>query len=189
MPSLSLELLQRLEGCLELTQPWDLDRLNPGLSAEAVDAELESLKLPVPADARMWWSWRSASPGTDELPCIGTYLVLPPSGAVMQYERMVALLAEDAEHPDEAWPATCLPFAMNVGGGTLNFDCSGAEPAPIIAISPHSFDVRPSAPSLGVVVSWWIEAFENRIYTFDRARRWLSEYHLERVPESRRPFV
>ena len=135
------------------------------------------LDLTLPGEARLWWGWHDGVSAAgiqyarEREMNGGRYQFLPLAEAVAQAlerRRMAAEIAgDDAE---ELWRATWLPLSENAGGGAAVLDCSSPHlrGAPVHSVDWHrrgDFS-QPSTETLGELIAWWIEAFDDGTYAW-----------------------
>jgi hypothetical protein len=111
---------------------------------------------------------------------------LPLDDALAVYEDHRGIAADLGQ--DERWPKSWLPISHDPAGNPLALDVSEPDapltPVLAVALERSEAPVEPSCRSLGELVSWWLEAFDEGIWRYDReARRW--QYHWERIDERR----
>lgn len=186
---LSRELLDALTNRLAQFQPWETAKLGPDLSAPELERAIAATGLHLSAEARLWWSWRGARTEPNA-PWIGALRALSPQQAVREYAMSRDIYAEGADSEDEQWPPELLPFMRSAGGNLLCFTCVPRENSTITRWSDRD-SIRPplTAPSLGEVVTWWIESFDAGVMAFDPQSHRLTDFHFDRVPPERLPFL
>jgi cell wall assembly regulator SMI1 len=176
-----------------------IEKLSAGLSDDEIDEALEPLGVQASVEARVWWSWhdgvptdavrtsdeRSVGPGRDYLPL---------AEAVELYRTMRRIAEDSAESEAEQgveerrtadwwWRPDWLPITTNGAGTTVACDCavSTGAPSPVHAVNWGARETfyEPSAPSLGQVVTWWIEALDVGAWRYDGERgRWTYDWKL-----------
>lgn len=197
-PALTPGLLRELEDCWRDQDLPLVQRLQPGLSHEQIDALTAPLGLRLPTEALLWWTWRDGAVAEDlaiERELGPGFEFLPLAQAVEQCVFQRKLAAEFGESPADAefwWHTSWFPITHR--GGAVACDCSVAKGAPTPIFSPFSHDLdvdgrtHPAALSFGQMVRWWIEAFEEGIWRYDAiARSW--DYRRENRPPARERLV
>jgi len=157
--------------------------LRPGLPDDAMDSLTAPLGLSLPGEARRWWGWHDGvevdgvTLARDRAMTGTGFGNLSLAEAVSEARARRQHAAEAAgDEAERLWQPTWMPFAVNSGGGVAAFDCARPEVlrTPIHVIDWHRSapnDLHgPQAPSLGLVVEWWIEAFDSGAYRYDSGR-------------------
>jgi hypothetical protein len=65
---LTLELLERLDRTLRDVGASIVERWEPGLTREQMDALTEPHSFRLPDEAALWWSWHNGAGGADLMP-------------------------------------------------------------------------------------------------------------------------
>lgn len=173
-PLLNRELLEELEG------RWELQGVpvkpHPGLEEREIDAMTSPLGLRLPVEARTWWGWQNGASGALFGP--GRTL-LSLENAIELYEQELAIFHADdiAETVASLRPRERFPIMHS--GGPVSCDCSVPEgaPTPIYHVDSHDYDIdgveNPRTRSFGELVQWWLDAFDEGVWQWDRAAgRW-----------------
>lgn len=183
-------------------------RLRPGLSERRMSELMEPIGRTLPYEARLWWGWHDgaerAAPGEDR----AARLVGPPfpflslEEALADYfrwrETVRTVVRGEAEPGrveewvDRWWPPHLLPLTHNVGALVCDLDTPDGAGTPVRWMEPsalHEGAPTPLARSLGEIVTWWIEAFDRGIWSYDADRtQWQRDYSLLRPEERLRPL-
>jgi hypothetical protein len=175
------------EGLLgELEQRWHAQQapivryLQPGISEEEMAELVEPLGMTVPSEVRTWYRWRNGAVetgrGIDREMC-GTGWAFFSLQRATQEARERRGLALDVANGDVAeaerilWSSAWLPLAGNYHGGVMFVDSraqSDPPRTPVHYTEPQmGTQVPPPAPSLGQVITWWIEAIDDGICEYD----------------------
>jgi hypothetical protein len=202
---LSFELLDALRLRLADQRAPVVERLRPGLDGEQLDAAFGDLGVRPSTEVRIWWGWsagvplsavrfsyeRSVGPGREFVgpdEAAGLY-----RQARQTAEEMAAYASTHAPNSERTkadwwWRPGWLPITTNGAGTTIACDCSVADgvPSPIHAVNwgaRENFH-ESAAPSLGQMVTWWIEALDSGAWRYDPdAARW--DYDWELVDRER----
>lgn len=183
------EWMLTVDGLEQLLDRWRsagapiAESLRPGLSEQAQDAIVTPLGLRLPHEARVWWGWHDGTNTTTASYAIGLDLLyLPLEKALGVYKRQLHVAAtvasgDDSLSPEDVWPDNWLPISIRGNGAMMVCDCSVPEgsPTPIRHVDHEFFNqaVDPVAPSLGTVVSSWIDALDTGAWTFNPGlKRW-----------------
>jgi hypothetical protein len=186
-PLLSLDQLEQLKEKWRQQGAPIPDHLRPGLSDDEMDSLTAPIELTLPTEARTWWGWHDGVdihegyPAAQLGPRHDFYTL---EHAVGQY-RFVREMWHDID-PDKIdywWRPTWFPITF--GNGYIRFDCDvpSRAPAPIYWTHSHDHDhhglTHPRVPSFGVMVDWWLDAFECEAWRYDAdAGRWRYDYAL-----------
>ena len=187
-PLLTLDQLDRLEDHWRRQEAPILEHLRPGLSDDEMDSLTDPLGLRLPTEARTWWGWRGGADIAADRP--QSYLMSPDrifytvEHAVEQY-RSARRLWEDID-PDNAdywWRPTWFPITYWVGYIRLDCDVEEGAATPIYHADSHDHDAKgltePRVPSFGVMMDWWLDAFECGAWCYDaEAEGWRYDYTL-----------
>lgn len=184
------ELLEQLAERWRALRAPIANSLRPGLSDDEMDALVAPVGVRLPTEARVWWGWHDGTE-TDLLShAIGhDTLPLQLAQAVEQYSELLEAASDvtaddESSDPGDFWGREWFPFAVP-RRAHLACDCSVAEgaPTPIRHVDfyfPAESRV-PVSPSLGAVVSLWIDAIDSEAWTYDHDRPgW--KRHPERLP-------
>jgi len=185
------------------------DHLQPGLSNPQMDALTRPIGITLTNEARVWWGWRNGVPAS--VGAAGNWVArmvngafdhLPLEEAVLNHARQRALGEEfgrDIDPPPEFhdrpadywWEPAWLPLLKTQHGALIACDCTAPEVwgTPILYVDWGAFGDavrRRRARSIGEMVTWWIEAFDQGAVRYVAAEgRW--EHHWERLgPEQQR---
>ena len=145
--------------------------LRPGLSDAEMDDLTQPLGVILPREARTWWSWHDgAEPGTANL---GPGRVFSPLADAVRNTLSVrdVMRGVDGEL-DPTWRFSWL--TMNSGGDTTVIDCGLSFDEPVPARCYRFEEPETGAegvPSIGTLVSLYIDAFDRRVWTYDADRR------------------
>jgi cell wall assembly regulator SMI1 len=185
-PILTEALLDELEARWRAQSAPIVGQLRSGID-DATMAELAApLGLTVPAEVRTWYRWHNGATETEwrkdvEMCGMGwRFFSLERATKEAVRRRAMALKAcnQDQEEADQSfWRWAWLPLADNQHGGVMFVDGRASSDPPrtqVIYTEPEiGTDTPPAAPSLGQVVTWWIEAIDTGLYAYDSARdRW-----------------
>ncbi len=176
-PVLTPALLEALERALGEQLAPITHCLQPGLGDEEIDQAVAPLGVTLPAEAKRWWGWHDGAvmPG-DAYPALGPKFAFRPlADRVREYEFQ-RMLAEEVAEGDErererAWPAHMFPFVDLVDGSVLMLDCSTEGEAATVWLNPVDGlydDHAPAAPTVGQLVSWWVDALQGGGWLFDQ---------------------
>lgn len=185
VPLLTERMLEDLRArWTEQEAPISVD-LQAGLSEAEISAETQRLGLTLPIEARTWWAWHNGTTRPVTSHAIGldlVYLTLQAAVTRCQREREGATTAvEEGLDPEDAWQHVWFPLAGGGDGAVMACDCSVEDGAPTPIRYVHwdkagSGSFIPVAPSLGTVVSWWIEAIDAGAWHFDKLQeRWAAD--------------
>lgn len=194
VPLLTEELLEALAERWRVLGAPIVDSLRPGLSDAEMDTLVAPLGLRLPAEARIWWGWHDGAETGLVSHSIGNFIApLRLAAAVEQYGQVLEDAAtvagdDDSVAPEEFWRQDWFPFAMPTRA-LLACDCSvasgAATPIRYVDFEFPAESREPVAPSLGAVVSLWIEAIDCGAWTYDHDRPGGWELHPERLPHVR----
>lgn len=186
------ELLEQLAERWRTLRAPIANSLRSGLSDDEMDALVAPLGVRLPTEARVWWGWHDGTEIDLLSHGIGNYIVpLQLAHAVEKYRELLQVAADvtaddETYEPHDFWRREWFPFAMP-RRADLACDCSVAEGAPT-PIRHVEFELpaesqEPVAPSLGAVVSLWIEAIDSGAWTYNHNRPpgWVT--HPERLPQ------
>jgi cell wall assembly regulator SMI1 len=153
--------------------------LRPGLEAAAIQEATAAVGVQLPVEARVWWGWHDGTSRSLTSHAIGgDLLYLTIEAAVTRYQREragAAAAMQDGVDPQKTWPPTWFPMAARGDGAVMACDCAVDEGAPTPIRRVHwekygNHSLVPVAPSLGTVVSWWIDAIDAGAWRFDKER-------------------
>jgi hypothetical protein len=176
--ALSPETLQRLEERLRADDAQPLHGATAGLAAEQLSSLAATFAGDLPAEARLWWSWRQWGQGR----------VLPQA----QYLRLAIAMAEyasgrreaakladapffDPIDPDQLWHPSWLPVFVIDSGMVLVIDASESDgaSAPLRLIDWQDLGGthfgRLVARSLGEYVTGALDAIDAGQWAYDPA--------------------
>jgi cell wall assembly regulator SMI1 len=190
-PILTEDLLEQLAERWRTLRAPIATSLRPGLADNEIDALVAPLELRLPHEARVWWGWHDGTETGLISHGIGNHIVpLQLAQAVARYRELLQVAAEvtaddETFAPGDYWRHEWFPFAAP-RRADLACDCAVPEGAPT-PIRHVEFELpaqsqEPVAPSLGAVVSLWIEAIDSGAWTFDHNRPPGWETHHERFP-------
>lgn len=201
-PALSADLLASLDRTLcEVGVPV-AHLARTGLSDGQIDELMKSFAFELSAEARCWWNWRNgtlSARGRVAETAVGPHFLfvsLEEAVAVFHRSRAVAKETADAQgdappadlsDPDYWWEPAWFPFGVT-GGGVVAADLDqAARRTPVLhidwAVSEERADwSTPKAASMGQLVTWWIEAIDDGVWTFHPERGWDSSAW-ERTPQ------
>lgn len=174
-PLLSLTQLERLETLWAEQGAPLVEHLRPGISNEEIDRQLESLRLRLPSEAALWWSWHDGVPSGQPSDMGGAaFMFFTLGDAVREYHssrRVAETAARTADEADRLWHPSWFPITNTGYGAVIACDCSVPERAttPIRAVHwghNEESDV-PVAESFGQMVAWWIDAIERGAWRYD----------------------
>jgi hypothetical protein len=194
-PILDADMLSALEERLRAQDAPVVHSMRPGLTEPEINKVLAPLGLRLPIEARLWWGWHDGAkyprheliPGQPFLSlaeAVDSYLL----GRTIAKQVAEPDLLPPMNDPDFRWNPAWLPITGDRGHPTV-IDCSVAEgePTPLRVIDGQDVDgfFKPKAPSLGQMVTWWIQTLDEGICRWDRQnQRW--ENHWERLDDERR---
>ncbi len=162
-----------------------VERLQPGLDEARLSELTQAVGLELPAEARLWWSWRN---GTERAPEGGSadFRLMTPAfqflsieeaiESYVQSREIVRMVGESEVGPGELdawvdswWPPDLFPITKNAG--TVVCDCRAPEATgtPIRWMEPsalHEGVPEPRARSFGELVTYWIDAWDSGIWTY-----------------------
>ena len=197
-PILTTELLEELEDRWRAVRLPVLDTLRPGLSREQMDAVVGPLGLELPPEAQVWWGWHD---GAAEARVLARERFVKPGVEFLSLSELAdwytssrAFLDEDLEEgADYLWPANyfCL---LRQDSGNVTFDCtdSGSRYSPLYFNDfydtvPERDYVTPVARSVGEMVTWWIEAWDDGAWGHDPETGWTIDF--DRIDRAREHLV
>lgn len=163
MPELlTLELLKRLDSVLRSVGAAIVDRCQPGLTREQMDALTEPHGFCLPDEAALWWGWHNGS-GTAEL---------MPSRRLLNLEEAVETLAAVEATMEEVHGLSRLLPVVNEQPW-LWFDCRGAPDAAVPVYASYKGD-QPwvAAGSIGDMVLILIAGLEAGAYSTNEHGEW-----------------
>jgi hypothetical protein len=143
-----------------------VDRLAPGLSPAALDAPTNR-GLPLPEEARVWWSWHDGAPGTYTEPpdfsLGGFWVLLSLSEAHKEYHEHRSVAEHVSKPPgygdvEDWWPWSWMPITRASNGDAITVDLAVPEGAPSTTRLYRLGDVELVAaaqPSLAALVEVW----------------------------------
>jgi cell wall assembly regulator SMI1 len=179
-PILDRQLLNRLEREWRAQGAPLVEHLSDGLSDAEIDRLTEPIGLRLPNEPRAWWRWHNGVPRSvplrvdREMGAPG-FVAWPLDEAVAAYQRKRALVKEmfidDDEDPDWWWDPAWFPVSLGGRDATLTCDCSrGGDITPILLVDHRNVEGfrHTRARSLGELVTWWIEALENRGWQYNQ---------------------
>lgn len=193
--ALSTALLEELEQRWRERELPILDQLRPGLTDKEIDELIAPIGLNVPEEARVWWRWHdgadlvgtsgewSFSPG-------GSVVFAPLARQVEHYREMrsrsrsEAVAAPEAGRDEDFWWGPSW-FALTEGRPEVVCDCAAPGPtSPIYAYDVGMWEElhTPRADSFGQVVTWWIRAYDDGIWRYDRGQWTLDFERREALP-------
>ncbi len=179
-------LLGEFEGELRQQGCPLVERLAPGLSPTALDASI-SRGLPLPAEARVWWSWHDGAPGTYTQPpdffLGGFWVLLSLSEAHKEYHdhrRIAHIVAKTPGHGDveDWWPWSWMPIARAMNGDSITVDLAAPEGFPSTTRLYCQGDVELVAaaqPSLAALVEVWLLALRTGAWRYQPGWGWHRE--------------
>jgi cell wall assembly regulator SMI1 len=189
-PLLSLTQLERLEELWAEQGAPLVEHLQPGLTNEEIERELEPLDLRLPCEAALWWGWHDGVPSGQPRDMGGpVFRFLTLADAVREYHssrRVAEGAARTEDEADHLWHPSWFPITNTGYGAVISCDCSVAEGAPTPIRAVHwghneESDV-PVAESFGQMVAWWIDAIEVGAWRYDTGLgRW--EIDRQRLPD------
>jgi hypothetical protein len=167
---LDTDLLERFEDSLRsvgaaITETWA-----PGLTDEEIDRAVRKAGLRLPEEARRWWRWHNGTvPGTRP-----PRWDLLPSRPLLDLDTVVDQLLDDIDPsshllqplPDQPW---------------IFFDCrvEPDQPVPIV-VSGHGQDDRVVLPSIGELVTIWVDLIETGAFATNPDGTW--QWEFDRIP-------
>ena len=190
---LSSELLNRLEQTWVEQHAPLASHLRPGLTDTQMDDITAPLGVLLPPEARLWWGWHDGvdAPGPYRLWATGAgqYLLsLQESVAEALFQRSLqdALTDPNSTAPTvDLWRLTRVPAIDSMSGSLIAIDTADRGPlSPVYWKDRDGNSSRPPVvPSLGTMISWWIDALEDGL-GYDRTTgQWRSEF--DGVPDDR----
>lgn len=197
MTELTLALLDDLGARWRRAGAPVADALRPGVSEGEAAALTKPAGCMLPPEARTWWSWHNGTTvATAEYEAWpGKWLVALKESVETsrsEWNEFVAIVGE--EEARAIWRPTWLPILTTGGGDHVVIDCAEqARASPVYFFDregggPWTF--TPHAPSIGMMVTWWIEGIDNGACWWDRARRrWMKDYPRLDPDNTRRGLV
>jgi hypothetical protein len=163
MPELlTLDLLERLDCTLRDLGAAIVDRWQPGLTRQQMDALTEPHGFHLPDEAALWWIWHNGA---------GLAEVIPNRQPVT-LEGAIEILAVGGADMAEAFGLTHMLIALN-DEPWLWFDCRVARDAPVPVYAGYkSGQPWVVAESIGDMVLALIAAFETGHFTTDERGEW-----------------
>jgi cell wall assembly regulator SMI1 len=173
---LDVATLERLERCLQSVGAESLAGESPGVDAAELTRVERALRVPLPRELALWWTWRTWRPG----------LILPAA----QFGPLPACLAEYAsrvrsagelqsEDSGQLWHALWFPVLAEDGGIVIAADLAAGDhdAAPLRRIDWQGFGspgfAEVVADSLGEYVTDALDAIDAGRYVYDhRLRFW-----------------
>jgi hypothetical protein len=160
------------------------ERLRPGIRDSELDDITAAIGLIVPGEARTWWGWRD---GAELIPVDrqspprllrqhemngARWSILSLDEAVAEAVARRNLAMEvDPQEPEDLWNWDLLPLAVGIGGDVMAVDASERlQPTTRVCwTDPEEGAGHPTDadPTLGQLVTWWIEAIDNGGYSYD----------------------
>jgi hypothetical protein len=187
MPDLlSIDLLHKLERAWSETNAPAANSTRRGLSPDEIDELMAPIDLDLPHEGVVWWGWHDGASGE-----IGPDLPFMSLAEAVQLYNWLCQTARDIAGADAhgMWDPSWFPVTT-ASIGPIALDCSAAPNCgtPIRQINwelPRSEMARIQAESFGQVVSWWIDAYNDKAWSFDeRDGAWV--YRPELLDPSRR---
>jgi hypothetical protein len=159
---LTLELLERLDRALRDVGAAIVDRWEPGLTREQMDALTEPHGFRLPDEAALWWSCHNGS-GTAEL---------TPTRRAVSLEAAMAGFEMEQSGLSEVWGLTRFVLVVNEQPW-LWFDCRGELNAPVPVYAGGKAE-KPwvAAKSIGDMVLILIAGLEAGAYSTDDNGQW-----------------
>jgi hypothetical protein len=174
---LSTDVLERLERLMHTVNAPAFQRAQPGMTVDEIRGLTSSFPGTLPAEAELWWSWRTWGEGGDILP--GVWYA-PLDAALEHYDVQRRWAREHGVSPslpdvtaDDWWHPLWLPIFLVDGGMHLVVDVSASDgaSAPIRRIDGQSFGGEHFdpivAPSLGSYVTDMLDAIDAGAYVYD----------------------
>ncbi len=168
---LSVELLEDLEKRWRDQRAPIAERLQPGLTVDEMETAVAPLGLELPEEAKVWWGWHDGAACADlGVPVAFSYASLQHAVESAEFHRNLAneVMPED---PTWMWNWSWLPWSSDISGAALVIEArADMQVSPVsVHLKDDSADVPESAPSMGTLVSWWIELFDRKASVYDRA--------------------
>jgi len=190
---LSADLLEALADRWRVREAPITQNLRPGLTDDQMDSITDPLGLQLPAEARVWWGWHDGanlSSGYADDRYVGSDLeFLPLANAARHYTEGRAEFDRMGMPATFWWPANQFTVTTK-SSGDITVDCavSDGAPSPIFFVrhdrNPEVDFATPSARSFGEMVTWWIEAWDDGIWGYDKhTGQW--SYEWERLDRAR----
>lgn len=166
-------LIDRLRGLGAIDA---IERFQPGIGDDEIDATLAPTGLPAPAEVRVLWRWRNGQPDWQpeaEGPVRNFYImsfrIMTAAGAVARYvkEREIS----ERLRPDigfDNWPRTFLPVMQSHRPVACETNVAPGEPSTVHIFWAGMDFTKPFAGSLGELVGKWIEAIDTGNWSYDR---------------------
>ncbi len=163
-----------------------VDRLAPGLSPAALDAPTNR-GLPLPEEARVWWSWHDGAPGTYTEPpdfsLGGFWVLLSLSEAHKEYHEHRSVAEHVSKPPgygdvEDWWPWSWMPITRASNGDAITVDLAVPEGAPSTTRLYRLGDVELVAaaqPSLAALVEVWLLALRTGAWRYEPGWGWHRE--------------
>jgi SMI1 / KNR4 family (SUKH-1) len=198
MTQVTFDLLDELAARWRAAGGPIADAVRPGLSAADAAALTEPLGCSLPPEAQTWWSWRNGSTGntTDYMAWPGMWLVsLEESveNSLSEWREFVSINGEEQTR-ERFWKPTWLPILSTSGGDHVVIDCAEQETtSPVRAFDREGggpFNFEPRAPSIGTMITWWIEGIDAGACWWDAERRlWMDDHKRLDPDNSRRGLI
>ena len=138
-----------------------VEHVQPGVTGEEIDSELEPLGVCLRAEAALWWSWHNGVLSGQPRDMGGPFFSFLTLGdAVREYHssrRVAETAARTEDEADRLWHPSWFPITNTGYGAVIACDCSVAEQAvtPIRAVHwghNEASDV-PVADSFGQMIA------------------------------------
>lgn len=159
--SLDNDLLERFETALREVGSPVVDRWEPGLADEQIDALLQPVGIDLPEEARVWWRWRNGV--ASDAPAVERCLWNHMEPKSLEYETEGYI--EFGETEGHLWGFQKL--LSPVGGQPyVYFFCEGArdQPVPIYARYENSSTPWEVLPSIGELIVIWLRLCELEVF-------------------------
>ena len=176
-------LIDRLRG---LGAVDAIERFQPGIADDEIDATLAPTGLSAPAEVRVLWRWRNGQPdwqpeveGPIKSFYIKSFRIMTAAEAAASYvwEREIS----ERLRPDigfDNWPRTFLPVMQSQRPIACETNVAPGEPSTVHMYVAGLDFTKPFAASLGELVDRWIDAIDTGNWTYDRDT---GKWHVENV--------
>lgn len=171
---LTEDLLEELAARWRAQRLPIIEALRPGLGDAQMDELTESLGLTLPREARTWWGWHdgATSDGHGSSNLGPGRLFSPLADAVRATAETRETMRGKNGELDPVWRYSWLRMAS--GGERTIIECGVGfeEPVPARYYRPEEPETGArGVPSIGTLVSLYIDAFDRGAWAYDADRR------------------